>query len=104
MYNFKVLFSTGVKVVKNSTDLKGERFVADNLATQEECETLENLVLVRSYYLMLVKQYLCEHFLKYIIKYVIPCYYKFIRGKRKKHVNNLHFFSYFVTIKFSKNV
>ncbi|XP_041366654.1 prolyl 3-hydroxylase 2-like isoform X2 [Gigantopelta aegis] len=35
----------GVKVIKNSSELNGERFVVDNLATQEECDTLENLVL-----------------------------------------------------------
>ncbi|KAH9523845.1 hypothetical protein Btru_047201 [Bulinus truncatus] len=36
----------GVKVVKNAKDLKGEeRFLADGLATKEQCETLRNVAL-----------------------------------------------------------
>ncbi|CAL1535365.1 unnamed protein product [Lymnaea stagnalis] len=43
LQNFK---ERGVKIVKNGEDLKGkERFVADGMASDEQCETLRNVAL-----------------------------------------------------------
>ena len=42
------LYETGVQISKTPENLNGERFVADGLASDEQCNTLRNLVLVSS--------------------------------------------------------